>query len=215
METQLQFQQNASVVAADGRSVGQIERVVVNPETRDVTHIVVRGGSLFKKEERVLPIDLIAGTDESRITLRDDAGDLASLPPFEEKRLVGKEMEEPRESSPTVLPPSVYGPVLTGVSKEPAHTGEEFIVKTEQNIPEGSVALKEGAKVITAEGKQVGSVERVLADAPSDQATHLLVSTGMLNREKKLVPITWVSLMEEDEVHLQVEQDSLKELAGV
>jgi len=214
METKLQFQQNASVVAANGRSVGQIERVVVNPETRDVTHIVVRGGSLFKREERVLPIDLIAGTDESRITLRAGAGDLASLPPFEEKRLVGKEMEEPRESSPTVLPPSVYGPVLTGVAKEPAPSGEEFIVKTEQNIPEGTVALKEGAKVITADGKQVGNVERVLADVPADQATHLLVSTGGLGREKRLVPITWVTMMDEDEVHLQVEKDSLKELTG-
>lgn len=216
METKLQFQQNANVVTANGRPVGQIERVVVHPESKAVSHIVVRTGSLLKKEERVVPVDLIAATDEKRITLRADAGDLNSLPSFEEKRLVPRaDHDLPPETGPTLPATNVYGAPLVGLpAQPPSSSGEEFVKRTEQNIPEGSVAMKEGAKVIASDGKAVGNVERLVADAPADQATYLVVSLGSLGRDRKLVPIDQVSLIDEDEVHLSVEGDSLKELAA-
>jgi hypothetical protein len=215
MESKLQFQQNANVVAANGRPVGQIERVVVHPESKAVSHIVVRTGSLLKKEERVVPVSLIAATDEERITLREDAGNLDSLPPFEEKRMVPREGQDlPPEPGPVLPAANVYGAPLVGLpAQPPPSSGEEFVKRTEQNIPEGSVAMKEGAKVITADGKAVGNVERLVADAPADQATYLVVSLGNLGRDRKLVPIDQVSLIDENQVHLSVEGDSLKELA--
>jgi uncharacterized protein YrrD len=218
MDTKMQFQQNADVLAANGKRIGQIERVVLNPETRAITHIVVRKTSLFKKKEKVVPIDLVATTAEDQIALRDSAGDLESLPAFEEQHLIGADdnaqsSEFASASRPSVPPPAIYGPVLAGMSPRPAPAGERFVIQTEQNIPAGTVAMKEGAKVMTAEGKHVGNVERVLADVAADRATYLLVSTGLLTREKKLIPITWVSTLAEDEVHLRVKRDSVEQLA--
>ncbi|MBI3739866.1 MAG: DUF2171 domain-containing protein [Chloroflexi bacterium] len=175
-----------------------------------MTHIVVRRGGLFAKEEKVVPIDMVARTTADEIDLRGEAGDLQSAPPFEEKHVVSTEENTDKPTPPA--PPVMCGSPVLGMSLQPA-PGEQFVTQVEQNIPKGTVALKEGAKVTTAEGKHAGQVERVLADAPTDRATHLLVSTGLLTKESKLVPINWVEMIDEDEVHLRVEKETLDELA--
>jgi uncharacterized protein YrrD len=215
METKVQFQKNATVLAADGEDVGSLDRVVLVPETKAVTHIVVRKGTLLNKVDRVVPINLVADTTEDQIVLRAEAGDLESFPPFEEEHFVEEKGDLDKPPSAESTSPSTFGfpevdpPFL-------AVPGEKFISEVEQNIPEGTVALKEGAKVITAEGKHVGNVERVLAE-PSvvDQVTHLLISTGMLLKKTKLIPIQWVAKMSENEVQLRVEADSVEKLADV
>ena len=53
MATKVQFQKNATVVAANGQEVGSIERVVLSPESKMVTHIVVRKGSLLNRVDKV------------------------------------------------------------------------------------------------------------------------------------------------------------------
>ena len=212
METKMQFQKNAKVLAANGQQLGHIERVVMNPETKVVTHIVARKDAFLKKrEDKVVPIDLVAGTAIDHIVLNEEAGDLESLSPFEERHLVDTEGDIGKPSSSVNTGPTIYG-FPGGVSIGPA-SGEKFTTVMEQNIPQGTVALKEGAKVITVEGKHVGNVERVLAEVPADRATHLLVSMGMFTKESKLIPINWVEMMSESEVHLRVRKESLEELA--
>jgi len=214
METKIQFQKNAAVLAANGQEVGSIDRVVLSPESKMVTHIVVRKGTLLKKVDKVVPIDLIAETTEDQIVLGDEAGDLESFPPFEEESVVDKKtgLDHPplyESSSPELLGyPEPNIPVI------PA-PGEQYVTQIDQNIPEGTVALKEGAKVITADGQHVGSVEGFLADPSADQVTHLLISRGMFPRETKLVPMEWVTKMTDEEVYLRVEEHWVKELADV
>jgi hypothetical protein len=40
-----------------------------------------------------------------------------------------------------------------------------YVVKTERQIPEGTVALEEGAKVIGSDGEHVGKIERIFTDS--------------------------------------------------
>ena len=161
-----------------------------------------------------MPIDLIADITEDRIVLSDEAGDLESFPPFEEERVVDKKigLDQPPifdSSSPELIGyPEPNIPVIPD-------PGEQYVTQMDQNIPEGTVALKEGAKVITADGQHVGKVERVLADLSADQVTHLLVSRGMFPKETKLIPMEWVTTMTDEEVYLGVEEDTVKELADV
>jgi len=208
MERTMLFQKNADVINANGKQVGTLERLVLNPETRVVTDIVVRTGTLFNKEARVVPVELVVETTESQIVLSERSDDLESCPPFEERHLVDRngEMDGPSQD----VAPVVYGYPELGPSIMPA-SGEQFVTRIEQNIPEGMVAMKEGAKVITADGKNVGRVERVLADSSVDQITHLLISSGMFTKEQRLIPMQWVMALGEDEVHLRVTKDSIEE----
>jgi len=68
---------------------------------------------------------------------------------------------------------------------------------------------------MSADGKHVGSVERVLANPEMDEVTHLLISKGMFPKETKLIPMEWVTTMTDDEVYLQVDEHSVEELADV
>ena len=214
MATKVQFQKNATVVAANGQEVGSIERVVLSPESKMVTHIVVRKGSLLNRVDKVVPIDLIADITEDRIVLSDEAGDLESLPPFEEERVVDKKIGLDQPPIFDSSSPELIGYPEPNIPVIPA-PGEQYVTQMDQNIPEGTVALKEGAKVITADGQHVGKVERVLADLSADQVTHLLVSRGMFPKETKLIPMEWVTTMTDEEVYLGVEEDTVKELADV
>lgn len=51
----MQFKQGTHVYTIDGKDVGAIDRVVLDPKTDEVTHVVVRRGWLFS-EDKVVPI---------------------------------------------------------------------------------------------------------------------------------------------------------------
>jgi uncharacterized protein YrrD len=211
MDTKIQFQKKATVLAADGTQVGSIERVVMNTNSNVLTDIVVRKGGLLGHEEKVVPIRLVAETGESQIVLRDNAGTLEGFPDFEERRLVNTHKDG--ESRSADVQPSIVGFPVMGtpvLSVPPTET-----TRIEQNIPDGTVAMKEGARVISAEGKHVGNVESVLADPDVDQVTHLMITSGMYAREKRLIPMKWVVIVGEDEVHLRVNKAEVEESADV
>lgn len=204
MEINLQFKQNAGVFTAAGEAVGHIDRVVVDPHTNVITHIVVQKGFLFK-EDKVVPIDLVAEATEDRIGLCEDAGNLHALPPFEEKHYLTSDSGA-REPLVTAAPLGYSPMALPGAEPPP---GPRLITQTDQNIPAGSIALKEGAKVITAEGKEVGHLERVFSDSTAHRATHLVIAQGLLAPKRRLIPITWANIVGEDEVHLAVKESTL------
>jgi hypothetical protein len=58
----------------------------------------------------------------------------------------------------------------------------------------------------------VGAVEAVLTESQEDRATHLVISEGLLFKEKKLIPTSWVSTVQEDEVRLYVGSGLLEKL---
>lgn len=222
MNTKIQFQRNATVMVTNGQKVGSLHRIVVNPRNNALTNIVVRTGTLLSQEEKVIPIDLVAEADADQIVLHDRPGILQSLPPFEEERIVEENgaLDQPPAlddmplvmfGRPNVGMPSVGTPLIT----ESAGQNEQFVTHIEQNIPVGTVAIKEGAKVVTAEGKHAGNVESVLADSSMARITHLLVSNGLLTKEKKLLPIHWVTVLGEDEIRLGVKKSSVDELDDV
>jgi uncharacterized protein YrrD len=209
MERTVLFQKNANVLTASGKQIGSLERIVLNPDSKVVTDIVIQTGALFNKEYRVVPIDLVAETSEDQIRLRNEAEGLESFPPFEERKIVSENDEHP--GSTASAPPVVYGVPGMGPAVIPG-PAEQLVTKMEQNIPEGTVALKEGAKVFTADDKHIGNVDRVLVDPSVNQATHLIITQGLLVKERKLLPMKWVTMLGEDSVHLGVTEAEINEL---
>ncbi len=212
----MKFEENARVETADGQAVGQVDRVVMDPRTKEVSHLVVRKGWLFP-EDRVVPIDLIARTEADQVILREDAGDLQQLPIFEETHYVPLDDYE-RSRAPAgsyVLPPMYWYPPygMAGWGTYGlGNYGAGYTTRTEKNIPKGTVALDEGAKVISADGRHVGNVEQILTDPEADRATHFVISSGLLFKTRKLIPTTWISDLSRDEVHLAVGAQLLDEL---
>ena len=75
----------------------------------------------------------------------------------------------------------------------PIYPQSLYIRRTEKNIPEGMVALAEGAKVLTEDGEQVGNIETLITDPKDERVTHLVISSGLLMKERKIIPSHWLS----------------------
>jgi sporulation protein YlmC with PRC-barrel domain len=214
MENKIQLQKHAHVLASNAQEVGFLERVVVNPEWKVITHIVVRMGPLFNKEDKIVPIELVADTTEDLVLLDVDAATVESMPLFEEKQVISEERSVGALASSENKQPVPFGesqPVVSLV----LDPDETYAIETVQNIPEGTVAMKVGAKVIASDGEHVGHVERILADPSVDQVTHLLISRGIFSKEVNLIPSKWIFKIGEESVYLNVNKDSIEGMEGI
>lgn len=207
----MQFNIGAKVVTADGEQVGSVDRVVIEPDTKEVTRLVVQKGFLFT-EDKVIPTNLVSSATEEQVSLQKKEDDLDEFPDFIESHFV------PVERGPASVPITrdrartfYWYPPIGGYGGFAGHAMPQFVVKSEQ-VPEGTVALEEGANVITSDGEHVGDVERVFIDPESDRATHLLISEGLFLKEKKLVPTRWIKHAFEVEVRLSVNSKLVESL---
>ena len=85
----MEFTKNAPVFTAKHEHVGHVARIVVDPQTIAVTHIVIRRGFIFA-ENKVLPISFVASGGE-QIMLCEKAGDLHAFPKFEERDFINSQ----------------------------------------------------------------------------------------------------------------------------
>jgi sporulation protein YlmC with PRC-barrel domain len=199
----MRIKHDTKVTTLDAHDAGHVDRVVLDPVTKEVTHLVIRKGFLFS-EDTVVPIDLVGAADENGIQLRVDSERLRALPAFEETHYVRVDEEDwpgaPGNYGPPFAPALYWYPPLAGgpppIYLYDAPPGQPVAARTEKNIPEGEVAVKHGAKVIAADGERVGSVEAILTDPKADRATDLVVSQGLITKDKKRVKTrcTWQSV---------------------
>ncbi len=216
----MQFVKGAEVFTAEDEKVGELERVVMDPQTDEVTHIVVEKGFIFKTA-KVLPMALLNTVTPEKIVLDEGVKDLQSLPEFKQTHYVPKELQTPGQGTEDDEPVYWYPPIGTSWWRPSGYLGSPsafgypmppFVAEQEKHIPEGTVALQEGAKVLDNKGEHIGDVERVYVSASDRRATHLLISQGFLLTEEKLVPTIWVRLVEPDAVHLAVNASLVEKL---
>ena len=189
----MQFRKGLRVYSADPHEIGRITRVVLNPDSKQVTHIVVRRGGLFS-EDRVIPIEWFDAASTDQMRLREKAITLESLAKFQtaQPMLVGGDGS---------VAPANAGAALDGGCESP---------------PDDSVALREGARVTSKDDEFLGHIDAVIIDRHTDCATHFVIEQGLLWKMRKRVPTFWCGIVAEDEVQLTLveqEYESLPEYA--
>jgi uncharacterized protein YrrD len=204
----MQFKEGTGVYSFDGQHVGHVDRVVLNPISKQVTHIVVRKGILFT-EDKIVPLGLIATANEERVSLREDAVKLQELPPFEETHYIPLDEADLRNVDyPEDTASAMYWcPPLGGTMGYPSYGYDyppAYRTEIDQNIPEGTVALKEGARVLSDNNQHIGNVTRVFTELPGNRVTYFLMSEGIFFKEKKLIPVAWIREIQEGDIHLSV-----------
>lgn len=209
--TTMQFKQGTSVFSSDGQDIGKIDRVVIDPRTRQVTDVILRTGSLIT-EDRVVPIEHVAKATEDLITLRETAADVDKLPPFEEEHYIPSNDEITRDNaSGDVYSLYTYPPLKNSpIENVPVAP----YIEVERNIPSNMAALREGSRVVSNDDKHIGDVDRVFLDAGSKVATHLVISQGLLFKGRKLIPADWIQEITDREVKLAVDSRLLEHLTS-
>jgi uncharacterized protein YrrD len=203
----------ADVYSARRDKLGTLNRVIMDPNTRRVTHLVVEKGLLFNTN-KIIPIEQVNPQEEEKLVLTSSEQDLKEFQDFEEEHFVSLDEAENPETGVEYsywYPPPTYPAWRTGIQMllPPVPT---YAIRTTQNIPDGAVALDEGARVESADGKQVGNIEQLIVEPENNRVTHFVISAGLLFKERKLIPVNWISTIGEQEVRLSVNAGTLEKL---
>jgi sporulation protein YlmC with PRC-barrel domain len=213
-ESVMRIEEGEPVFTSEGEVAGKVNRIVLDPKTKEITHIVVKEGTLFT-DERVIPISLVEYSDDNALKLRQTPVDFDAFPVYQEIHYI------PVNNKPTGTVERTLReyyhlfpyPLLDIGNSELSADRQKDLLKTRiENIPERSMALDQGAIVRDVDGERFGKVDEILTDTENDRATYLVISSGWIFKKRILVPINWVLEFGEDEVKLAVDTRILKGL---
>jgi uncharacterized protein YrrD len=203
----MRFAKGLEVYTASGEKIGTINRIVIDAKTRDVTDLVVDRGLL--SGEKVIPVGLVDTGQEDRIVLQETNQGVDDFLDYETKHYIPAEQRDGTDEKYYFYPPLQLqmppGAMVPGIESE-------YVLQTETSIPEGRIAIAQGAQVVSADEKHVGNIEQVIADSNSNHVSHFVVGRGFLLKEHKLVPARWITNVAEEKVHLSVEARVLEQL---
>jgi hypothetical protein len=89
-----------------------------------------------------------------------------------------------------------------------------FYKEKRRNIPDDGVPLEEGAVVKDITGKDLGKIQDVFTEPEPFKVTHILMSSGTINKTSKLIPVDWIKEISEDFVQLYLRKETFENLAG-
>lgn len=205
----MQFRYGSDVHREDGKKIGKVKQVVIDPTTEEVTHIILRKGVLLK-EDKVLPISLVKDANKERVDLYEIEGSVDDLPEYKEDHFV--ELHDASYAQPHVGgSPFLFDyPPVGGYERE--EQAQRIKTKERSNLPGDVTPLREDIKIKTIDDQHVGNVEEIIVDPKTDKATHIVVSKGLLLVEEKLVPVEWIKDITAQVVQLAVDRKVIENL---
>lgn len=202
----MKLTKGADVFNSQGEKLGTLHRVIIDPQSKAVTHIVVEKGWLFTTN-KVISVSQIDSQGDDRLIVTGPEDDPEQFPAFEEAHYVNLDENDHPDAEidgAYWYPPANLAWWRTGATYMGYYPPmPSYVMRTSQNIPEGTVALEEGAKVISKDDKHVGDIEQVIVEPQDNRATHFVVHGGPFS-DRKLIPVLWISNIDEKEVRLSV-----------
>ena len=190
----MDFKLNEPVECLDGVRGGHVTGIIVNPETDEFTHLIIKTEGV----ERVVPALLIRDTATAAVLLNCTLIGLKEQPPLIETEYV-RSVVEHYDSVPS------YSYTVSGSYHEPLprYDNETYTVKHD-DIPLGEMEIKRGMAVFAEDGR-VGHVDDVVVDRADDQVTQIVLRQGHLWGAKEVViDIALVKSVQEDGIYLKV-----------
>jgi uncharacterized membrane protein len=192
---------NANVECTDG-SAGESTTIIVNPATRQVTHVVIEDKGYPRPTERLVPIDKIESTTSDMIRLSCTLDELTGMQPFVETHYIRNEVPDYQGTSAIALEPY-------------ATTQTEYIPIEEEHIPPGETAVRRGTDVEATDG-HIGQVGELLVHPESGQLTHIVLLEGHLWGKKVVaLPLSAIDTTDEDTVHLKLSKAEVETLPAI
>lgn len=76
----------ARVTTSAGKDVGQVDEFVIDPETKQITHLVMREGNFWGKRDVIIPVTAIENIKNESVCLNLTQEHIEELPDFPVKR---------------------------------------------------------------------------------------------------------------------------------
>ena len=199
------FTIGAEASCTDG-SCGKVTRVVVDPVTRAVTHLVIEPKHHYDRG-RLVPLDLVDAT-AGEIRLRCALAEFENLDPAEETQFLPGTPGYPGYDQDQVLYMPYYG---TGMGMAGAYAP---MTVTYDAVPLNEVEVRRGEHVHATDG-HIGKVQGLVIDPDSHHVTHVLLQEGHLwGRKEVAIPIGAVTGVD-DGIRLNLTKQQVQDLPPV
>jgi len=225
------------VMTADGKNVGKIDRLVVDPRSERMQEFVVRKG-FFTEHDIIIPIgqveDPVGNDDDDTIHLRMTADEVKQLPDFVEHSYVAAPdgmypglfgdsvgMGGAAATGGLLWPAPIYEPAADGSpgraglpAQAPATGGSEVAPgmmedRLQESRP-GSVFLSTGTDVKTRDGDKIGTVDQLVVDPARGKVTEMIVKKGLFGGKEIRIPTQFIDEIDDDAVHVALDKDRLE-----
>ncbi|MCO5175662.1 MAG: PRC-barrel domain-containing protein [Thermomicrobiales bacterium] len=203
-----------NVLTSDGKKLGSVERLVLDPKSRQIVEMIVSGGFLGH-HRHIVDVGMIASHEVEELVLDMPEEAATKLPEFVETHYSTVPDDE-LHNVPFILPNAggaglyLYGAPYVGRGYEGSKDSffdaapvDPPIVENRTNVEENDVIISDGTDVVGADGHKVGTVEEVYLD-DDGQLTGFLVKKGLIFTRDIRVPMDWVSEVDGDKIHLSV-----------
>lgn len=211
----MDFKIGSAVECTDGPG-GHIERIVMEPESERITHLVVRLG-WFAPRDVVVPIASVTRVDDQAVFLSVSKAELERLPGFLEKHFVSPA----RNWNP---PPNYPRQTVLWLTTPVDFEGDEYnlfgaglaeyqplFVEETQNVPAGSTVIRKGMPVEAVDGL-VGEITEVVTRPDSVSAESLVIRSELGIHDNKQIATNQIEKVEEDRVFLRISRDDFVRL---
>jgi sporulation protein YlmC with PRC-barrel domain len=207
----------AHVESKEGKDLGRLHSVVIDPRDNEVTHIVVNTGPHFPEpgfgapDLINVPIEQMEDAGEDKVVLRATRDEFRKLPRYVERNFTPAQRPPPevgRDAAHLLWDTGVafaasFASLLTGIAI-PAETLRKASFERE---------ILNDAPVWRLEPHtHIGDVERVLVDEETDEIQELVIRRGAVFREDVVLPIDYVTEILDGVVHVQLSDAELRGL---
>ena len=186
-------------VESTDKPVGESSAVIVDRDSLQATHFVVKGKER-PHTERLVPIQYVQDTSAERIQLSCTAEEFSKFEEF--KTTTYHQVDIPHYTADFYMVP-FYSVETT--------TYEDV----QENVPSGGVPISAGKEVQADDGR-VGKVDELLEDPDSGKITHFVMREGHLWGKKDVViPVSFVRYVDDKAIVLKVDKQTLSAMLAV
>jgi sporulation protein YlmC with PRC-barrel domain len=192
----------STAVCEDG-SKGRISRLAVEPDSKQITHVIVRYGRTHQQVS--VPVALVARAQAYSLDLTLSKAELEQLPRFIEVDYA-LPMPEGRPSRGSATRARQY--TAGGIPPAGATASRFDVGRMHRGIPSEDVPIGRGTRITCFDGR-IGRLNHVIVDPQTDHVMALIVRTGHLHGKDVVISAGRIAWIGENEIHVDVDRASV------
>ena len=207
----------ARVRTTDGKDVGTIDRLIVDPSNNEIKAAVIRKGMILPRDVEV-PLSAIEPGPDGSVQLTYTADQVDQLPEFFESNYTAT---PPAGYVPPADYPTggIYWPIGYGFFATPplpetdGSTGSAALDREAREALERqdleNAIIGAGSDVVDRDGKKVGEVAQLVFDPDDNRLTRVVVRKGFIFTEDRELPALVVNRVDDGVIYLRVAKQEL------
>jgi len=208
----------AHVESREGKGVGRLHSVVIDPGDNEVTHIVVNAGPHFPEpgfgspQLRDVPIESVEDAGEEKVILRCSREEFGRLPAHVETDFAPASASPASPEKEDAAHRLWNIGVALAASLANSATGIAMPAETVRKASFGREILNDAPVWRVEPHTHIGDVERVLVDEETDEIRDLVIRRGALFHQDVVLPIDHVTEILDGVIHVQISDSELRSL---